>query len=131
MLLTGVLLGCWSIGAIGQGTEQQPDAESLIRATCAAAGVDVDRTADEMSRAEQRALRRCTRDAEREMARADSESDADGEEIVCRRERVTGSHFPVRVCMTRSERAALQESSQERMRDRLNPRGGAGATDTQ
>ena len=37
-------------------------------------------------------------------------------EMICRRERVTGSHLPVRVCKTRAQREAEQRGAQEFMR---------------
>ena len=38
-------------------------------------------------------------------------------EMICRRERVTGSHLPVRVCKTRAQRAVEQRGAQEFMRE--------------
>ena len=43
----------------------------------------------------------------------------DPNEMICRRERATGSHFSRRVCRTRAQREADAEAAQEAMRRRL------------
>tara|TARA_Y100001933_G_scaffold46841_1_gene44681 strand:- start:3159 stop:3449 length:291 start_codon:yes stop_codon:yes gene_type:complete len=42
----------------------------------------------------------------------------DPNEVVCRRERVTGSHMRQKICHTRAEWDELREESQRMMRDR-------------
>ena len=42
----------------------------------------------------------------------------DPNEMICRREQVTGSNFRRRVCMTRAERQARRADSQEEMLER-------------
>jgi hypothetical protein len=44
-------------------------------------------------------------------------NDPDGSDVICRRQIVSGSHFQRRVCTTREERAAMQESAEELLRD--------------
>jgi len=45
-------------------------------------------------------------------------SEVDPDEMICRREQVTGSNFRRRVCMTRAERLREQENSQEELLER-------------
>ena len=45
-------------------------------------------------------------------------SEGDPDEMICRREQVTGSNFRRRVCMTRAERQREQENSQEELIER-------------
>lgn len=45
-------------------------------------------------------------------------SAGDPNEMICRREQVTGSNFRRRVCMTRAERLREQENSQEELIER-------------
>jgi len=46
----------------------------------------------------------------------------DGEEMVCTKERLTGSRIPTKVCLTRAERARLQEIAQSSMEiDKMKP----------
>ena len=42
-----------------------------------------------------------------------SESEEDPDELICRREQVTGSNFRRRVCMTRAERDLRRQETQE------------------
>jgi hypothetical protein len=42
-----------------------------------------------------------------------SESEEDPDELICRREQVTGSNFSRRVCMTRAERDLRRQETQE------------------
>lgn len=48
--------------------------------------------------------------------RTDAAAADAGEDIVCRRERVTGSHFRTRVCYSRAELQRAHEESQELLR---------------
>lgn len=45
-------------------------------------------------------------------------SDGDPDEMICRREQVTGSNFRRRVCMTRADRQRELENSQEELMER-------------
>lgn len=54
---------------------------------------------------------------------AQQQAAANPDELVCRKEKVTGQNRPERVCMTRAEREARQNAAQEGMIDR-----GGGAT---
>jgi hypothetical protein len=47
-----------------------------------------------------------------------STSEDDPNEMICRREEVTGTNFRRRVCMTRAERQREQQDSQEEMLER-------------
>ena len=47
-----------------------------------------------------------------------SSSGGDPNEMICRREEVTGTNFRRRVCLTRAEREREQEDSQEEMLER-------------
>jgi hypothetical protein len=47
-----------------------------------------------------------------------SSAGADPDELICRREVVTGTNFRRRVCMTRAERETMREESQEEMLER-------------
>jgi hypothetical protein len=47
-----------------------------------------------------------------------SSADIDPDELICRREVVTGTNFRRRVCMTRAERDTQREESQEEMLER-------------
>ncbi len=49
------------------------------------------------------------------------------DDVICRREVRTGSHFATRVCRTRAEIEATQRETQEFMRERQRIAGGAGA----
>ncbi len=49
------------------------------------------------------------------------------DDIICRREVRTGSHFSTRVCRTRAEIEAAREDSQEFMRDRQSRSGVTGS----
>lgn len=51
------------------------------------------------------------------MAQASSSGD-DPNEMICRREEVSGTNFRRRVCMTRAERQREQQDSQEEMLER-------------
>lgn len=59
-----------------------------------------------------------------EISSADSQvagndlSEGDPDEMICRREQVTGSNFRRRVCMTRAERQREQDNSQEELIER-------------
>lgn len=48
-----------------------------------------------------------------------SDKSAKDEGVICRRETVTGSHFPVRVCTTRKQREETRRASQDLLRDTL------------
>ena len=64
--------------------------------------------------------------ARAEPAPADAEaadSEGDPNEVICRRERATGSHFSRRVCRTRAQIAAEQAEAQELMRGRTGSAG--------
>ncbi len=47
-----------------------------------------------------------------------STSEDDPNEMICRREEVTGTNFRRRVCLTRAERQREQQDSQEEMLER-------------
>lgn len=49
---------------------------------------------------------------------AGAESGDDPDELICRREQVTGTNFRRRVCMTRAQREQEQSDSQEEMLER-------------
>lgn len=116
-----VLLGCWLNSSFAQDAESE-SAQSLLAQTCAAAGVDLGKSEDDMSRSERRALRRCTQEAERQAAAGNQEDDG----IVCRRESVVGTHRTVRICTTAAEREAARQSAREVMRDVTRSVGTAG-----
>lgn len=53
-----------------------------------------------------------------DLAAENSISGTDSDELICRREVVTGTNFRRRVCMTRAERDTRREESQEEMLER-------------
>jgi len=92
------------------------DSEAAADSTAAAASSK----ADQPTRAERRAAKReAKRQAQAEQvaevaAEPGSES---GDDLVCRRESVVGSHFRVRRCYTRAELEQSREESQELLRE--------------
>lgn len=53
-----------------------------------------------------------------ELAAEDAENENDPNEIICRREMVTGSNFRKRVCLTRAQRGEMRSESREEFRER-------------
>jgi len=51
-----------------------------------------------------------------------SAAEEDPDEMICRRENVTGTNFRRRVCMTRADRNRERDDSQEEMLERRNAR---------
>ena len=49
---------------------------------------------------------------------AETSSGDDPNEIICRREQVTGTNFRRRVCLTRAEREAARQQTREEMQQR-------------
>jgi hypothetical protein len=47
-----------------------------------------------------------------------AETQSNPNDRICRRVRVTGTHIPQRICMSRAEWADLREQSQEELRER-------------
>ena len=121
-ILTTGMLSCWiSLASIAQESDGPVSAESLVNdETCAAAGVDPSKPEADMSRAERRALRRCTQDAEQQLAARTEAEDDDGG-LVCRRQTILGTHQRRRVCTTRAEREAMRESTTESLGDVFGP----------
>lgn len=115
-LLAVVLLGGWT-AAVAQDSDESGSADSSLRETCAAAGVDLSKPEDELSRSERRARRRCAEEAERMAASSEGDGEADDEGLICRREIVTGSHRRVRVCTTAAQRRGMRESARDVTRD--------------
>ena len=60
-----------------------------------------------------------------------SESGNDPNEVICRREMVTGSNFRRRVCLTRAQRGEMRSQSQEGFNERRSGTLGAAPGPTQ
>jgi len=123
-VLAIVSLSFWiPASTLAQESDESPSAESIRNATCAAAGVDLSKPESDMTRSEQRAVRRCTRDADRIVASTENTND---EGLICRRESTVGTHQRRRVCTTQAQREAMRESTNEVLREVTRPRGDLG-----
>ncbi len=129
-LLLVVASGICTGVALAQDSAQGEGADSLLQETCAAEGVDLSVPESELSRSERRARRRCSQEAERLAADANTSQDDDDAGVICRRESVTGTHRRIRICTTAAEREAMREASRELIRDVTRP-GGDFGTETQ
>jgi len=84
--------------------------------------VDAAAAEKKLTRKEKRALRKKAKREKAKLAKADKKKKSG---LICKREKVTGSNFPRKVCRTQEQIDAQREADQKSIRD-INPAGGIG-----
>ena len=114
-------------GSVFVSGEAQAD-DQAVKTISGDSGSVVDeavaQTDKKLTRKEKRALRKKAKQNKAKIAKAENKKKKSG--LICKREKVSGTHFRQKICRTQEEMDAQREHDQQMIRD-INPSAAGGA----